>query len=213
MRVGVVKRNHCSGISKRDGTRQHIIERAVQAIADVGYQHAPAAGIAPLAGLSRPAILYHFPTRELLLQAVVVHLQLKRQSMFSAAAALAPHGPARTEYAIDCYRRFLKDAAFLAFAELERVSRTDVGLRAIMEPAQREFDFASDSILDLIHGGASPRLQASRDLARFTLEGLSAATLFYDNEERVDNIINVLKRVTKMLNRKGAPVSVWPEPS
>jgi len=206
-----VKRSHHSDVFKRDGTRQHIIERAVQAIADIGYQHATAAGIAPLAGLSRPAILYHFPTRELLLQAVVVHLQLKRQSMFSAAAALAPYGPARTEYAIDCYRRFLEDTSFLAFAELERVARTDPGLRAIMEPAQREFDFASDSILDLIQGGASPRLQASRDLARFTLEGLSAATLFYDNEERVDNIINVLKRVTKMLNRKGAPDSVWPE--
>jgi AcrR family transcriptional regulator len=212
MQVRVVTRDRPGEDLKRNRTRERIVEKAAQAIADAGLEHATAAEIAPLACLSRTAILYHFPTHELLLKAVVAHLQLKRLSMFREAAALAPHGPARTEYAIECYRCFLKDPAFLAFAELERAARTNAALLAIIEPAQREFDLASDGkIFDLIQGGESPRLQASRDLVRFTLEGLSAAKLSYGSEERADNIVNVLKRLAKMLNRKGAPNDVWPD--
>jgi hypothetical protein len=63
----------------------------------------------------------------------------------------------------------------------------------------------------MLHAGAGPRFQASRDLARFMLEGLARADLSYDEEARVERLLTVIKRATHMLNRKGGVTELWPE--
>ena len=80
-------------------------------------------------------------------------------------------------------------------------------------PAQEAFDRAqvSASMFDLVQGGAGPRFQASRDLARFMLEGLARARLSYDGEGRTRRLLAVVKRAARMLNRKGGDVDLWPE--
>ena len=60
-----------------------------------------------------------------------------------------------------------------------------------------------------INAGHDARFQTSRDLARFALDGLHRATLTYDQPERIDNMINVIKRAVHMLNRKGDVQDLW----
>ena len=52
---------------------------------------------------------------------------------------------------------------------------------------------------------------ASRDLARFMLEGLARASLTYDSDVRAGHLLAVIKRATHMLNRKGSEQDLWPE--
>ena len=58
---------------------------------------------------------------------------------------------------------------------------------------------------------AVEKATASRDLARFMLEGMARAQVTYDKDERVERLLTVIKRATHMLNRKGGVTDLWPE--
>jgi AcrR family transcriptional regulator len=194
-------------------TRARILDEAVKVIASSGYAAATNAAVAEAAGITRGAMLYHFPTREDLLEGVIGYLQAERAELFRRAAEDLPPGADVTEHAIDSYWDLLRHPAFTAFMELEMAARTDPVVAALIAPARAEFDRAQigDHFLKMLHAGAGPRFQASRDLARFMLEGLARADLSYDEEGRVERLLTVIKRATHMLNRKGGVTELWPE--
>jgi len=194
-------------------TRARILDCAMNLIAQIGYHAATNPVIADAAGLTRGAMLYHFPTREALVEAAVAHVQAERSALFRAAADTLPPGADVTEHAIDSYWDLLQSVPFMAFAELELAGRTDPAIQALLVPAQAEFDRAQagDHFLKILHAGAGPRFQASRDLARFMLEGLSRSTLTYDSDGRKERLLAVIKRATHMLNRKGDIQDLWPD--
>ena len=194
-------------------TRARILDAAVRLFVEIGYHAATNARIAEAANLTRGAMLYHFPDRESLIDAVVPYIQAARAGLLQAAIEAAPHGADRTDHAIDAYWRLLSEAPFVAFAELEGAARTDAALRARLAPAQAAFDRAelSDHLFDLVQGAEGPRFQASRDLARFMLEGLAASHLAYDAEGRTERLLAIVKRAARMLNRKGSVQDLWPE--
>jgi AcrR family transcriptional regulator len=160
-------------------TRGRILECAMRLFADIGYAAATNARIAEEAGLTRGAMLYHFPTREALVEAAVEYVSAARSELLVAAAEQAPQGADLAEHAIDVYWSLLREPPFLAFAELETAARTDPLVAERIAPAQRAFDQAQsgDQLMRMVQAGAGPRFQASRDLARFMLEGLARAKL------------------------------------
>jgi AcrR family transcriptional regulator len=194
-------------------TRARILVAATRLIADVGYHAAANAMIAEAAGITRGAMLYHFPAREDLLEAVIEHIQAERLALFDAAAADPPPGVDATAHAIAAYWRLLNEPPFVAFAELEAVARTDPMVRARIAPAQAAFDQVQVGapFSAIAQAGQGPRLQASRDLARFLLEGLARANLTYERDSRVKNLIAVVDRAVRMLNRKGDVQELWPD--
>lgn len=181
--------------------------------AEIGYARANNGVIAEAAGLTRGAMLYHFPSREALIEAAVAHIQAARARLFEEAVKSAPHGADRTDHAIDAYWRLLGEPPFVAFSALEAAARTDPMLRARLLAAQDAFDRArvGDDLFGLVQAGDAPRFQASRDLARFMLEGLARAHLAYDGEARTERLLAVVKRAARMLNRKGVEGGLWPE--
>jgi AcrR family transcriptional regulator len=181
--------------------------------AEIGYTAATNPRIAEEAGLTRGAMLYHFPNRETLLDAAVDHIQAARLALLSAAASHAPPGADVAEHAIDAYWAALRTPPFQAFAELEAAARSDADVRARIANAQSEFDRAQVGapFSRMLSTGAGARFQAGRDLARFMLEGLARANLTYDRDERVEHLLAVIKRATHILNRKGPMQDLWPE--
>jgi AcrR family transcriptional regulator len=194
-------------------TRARILDTAMRLFAEIGYHPATNAVIAEASGLTRGAMLYHFNSREALLDAVIPHIQAARARLFEAAAAQTPAGVDRTEHAIDSYWRILHELPFVAFGELEAAARTDATLRQRLRSAQDAFDRnqVSEHMAELVQAGEAPRFQASRDLARFVLEGLARAHLAHDAEARTERLLAVVKRAARMLNRKGALGDLWPE--
>ncbi|MCF8505153.1 MAG: TetR/AcrR family transcriptional regulator [Caulobacter sp.] len=194
-------------------TRARILEEAVRVIAENGYAATTNAAVAEAAEITRGAMLYHFPTRESLLEAAIDFIQAQRAEMFRDAADSLPPGADVTEHAIETYWDLLHRLPFVAFAELEAASRTDALVRDLLTPSLAEFDRAQigDHFLKMLHAGAGPRFQASRDLARFMLEGMARAQVTYDKDERVERLLTVIKRATHMLNRKGGVTDLWPE--
>ena len=194
-------------------TRAHIVDTAVRLLVERGYAASPNPVIAEAAGLTRGAMLYHFPDRASLVAAVVEHLQRERTRLFEDTAASAPHGADRTDHAIDSYWGLLTHPSFIAFGEMEAAARTDPELAALIAPARDAFDRAQmgEGMFALVQGGAGPRLQASRDLARFMLEGLAHARLADDADGRTGRLLAIVKRAARMLNRKGEAADLWPD--
>jgi AcrR family transcriptional regulator len=188
-----------------------ILDAAMRLFAEVGYHAATNAMIADAAGMTRGAMLYHFPTRDELVAAAIEHIQAARLALFDAAAANPPPGGDATSHAIAAYWALLSEPPFIAFAELEAAARTDPMVRAQLAPAQTAFDHAQvgATFAALAQAGRGPRFQASRDLARFLLEGLAHGALTYDREARIANLIAVVDRAVRMLNRKGDVQELW----
>jgi len=194
-------------------TRARILDAAMRLFADVGYYAATNAMIADAAKLTRGAMLYHFASREELVEAAITHIELERASLFEQAA-LASAGPGvdASEHAIDAYWGLLHEPAFVAFAELESAARTDPMLRERLAGAQSAFDRAQvGGFGALAQAGADPRFQTSRDLGRFLLEGLAKGAMTYDEAARRERLLVVVKRAVRMLNRKGDIQELWSE--
>ena len=91
---------------KSQKTRARILDCAMHLIAEIGYHAATNPAIADAAGLTRGAMLYHFPTREALVEAAVAHIQAERSTLFRAAADSLParmcaHTGVRRRQAVD----------------------------------------------------------------------------------------------------------------
>jgi AcrR family transcriptional regulator len=194
-------------------TRARILDAAMQLFAEMGYHAATNAVIAEAAKLTRGAMLYHFATREELVEAAVAHIDAERARLLERAASNQPaSGMDPAEHAIDSYWALLHETPFVAFAELEAAARTDPMLRERLADAQYAFDHAQvggDRFGAMVQAGADPRFQASRDLARFLLEGLAKASMTYDEPARLERLLAIVKRAVRMLNRKGDVQDLW----
>ena len=195
-------------------TRARILDAAMRLFAEVGYHAATNAMIADAANLTRGAMLYHFASREELVEAAVTHIEVERARLFEAAASgpVAP-GVDAAEQAIDAYWALLHEIPFIAFAELEAAARTDAMLRARLANAQSAFDHnqVGDRFLALAQAGGDPRFQTSRDLGRFLLEGLARGAMTFDEQARKERLLTVVKRAVRVLNRKGDVQELWPD--
>ncbi|WP_309605425.1 TetR family transcriptional regulator [Phenylobacterium sp.] len=200
-------------------TRQRILDATMRLFAEVGYGAASNSVIAAAAKLTRGAMLYHFATREELVEGAVAHIELARAKLFeqaaraSSAQLAAGAGLDASEQAIDAYWALLHEIPFVAFAELEAAARTDPMLKARLAAAQAAFDHAQvgERFGALAQAGADPRFQTSRDLGRFLLEGLARGAMTYDQAARRDRLLAVVKRAVRMLNRKGGIHDLWGE--
>jgi AcrR family transcriptional regulator len=195
-------------------TRARILNAAMRLFAEVGYHAATNALIADAADLTRGAMLYHFASREELVEAAVTYIEVERARLFEEAASTPPApGIDAAEHAIDAYWALLHETPFVAFAELESAARTDPMLRDRLAAAQSAFDHAQvgDRFLALAQAGVDPRFQTSRDLGRFLLEGLARGAMTYDEAARKERLLAVVKRAVRMLNRKGDVHDLWPD--
>lgn len=195
-------------------TRARILDAAMRLFAEVGYHAATNAMIADAAKLTRGAMLYHFASREELVEAAVAHIELERARLFEEAGS-RPHPPGvdAAEHAIDAYWALLHEIPFVAFAELEAAARTDPMLRERLAAAQSAFDHAQVGARfgAMVQAGADPRFQTSRDLGRFLLEGLAKGAMTYDEAARRERLLAVVKRAVRILNRKGDGQDLWAE--
>lgn len=194
-------------------TRTRILDAALRLFVRVGYHAATNAEIAEACGLTRGAMLYHFPSREELVEAAIAHIEARRSRLLEQAANTAvPAGVDAAEHAVDVYWALLQEPAFVAFMELEAAARTTPMLAARMAAARGAFDRAQlggDRFGAMVQAGQDPRFQASRDLGRFLLEGMAKGSMTYDEASRKARLLAVIKRAVRMLNRKGDLHDLW----
>jgi AcrR family transcriptional regulator len=119
-------------------TRGRLLDAAAECLAELGYSGTTTIAVCERAGVSRGAQLHHFPSKEALLTGAVQHLGATRDAAVRARAKTAS-AESTLQLVRDLIWFEFAGPLFYAASELWQASRTDLSLRAIVYPIEREF--------------------------------------------------------------------------
>lgn len=187
---------------KSASTRTQIIEAAIKCLVEFGYARTTTAAIAEKAGLSRGAMLHHFPSKMDIVRAAVDYLHAKRLRAIRKAMTKETVDGDHVRLGVQSYWAHVKHPWFVAFFELAVAARTDKELAAILFPAQEAFEreFYTTS-LDLFPEWKrkGEKFLLGFDLSRYVMEGMAISFLTHKETERDQRVLRYLEEKLKEL--------------
>ena len=184
--------------TKSELTRTSILDAANACFYELGYANTTTDNIARKAGISRGAMLHHFPTRFELIKAAVIHLNNQRLAWFAEEEFAIQQGAEHTkvEEGIDVYWNQLNTPAFIVIHELKVAARTDKELEKILVPALKEFEQAFlEAVRQIFPDLAqSEAFERGNFLTVYLLEGMAAAKMISGTELPEEMMLSWLKR-------------------
>ncbi|WP_265919870.1 TetR/AcrR family transcriptional regulator [Cupriavidus nantongensis] len=183
------------------GTRERILDAAVTIVIEQGTARATTLEVQRRAGVSRGALLHHFPTHADLLSATVEGLVKRNEEAVLASLAKLEGTRDVVERAIRVLAIASVQPAYLAELELWAVSRTDPALRATLAEAERRARKDSERVLKtLFEASDSSPMQAS--VIAMTIEflrGLALSGVLRGSPVRRQQLIGQWIQATKLL--------------
>ena len=179
-------------------TRDRILDAAINCFIELGYTNVTTAKVASSAGVSRGAMLHHFPSKTELIQAAVEYLHDKLLEDYTARVTSIPpalKGSQRRRAGLDAYWDHLTGDLFVVYHELCVASRTDPELKFILESSQLAFEkhvLDSNATLFSEWNDRGDRFLLAMDVAKCMMEGMAAGQLMTNREERVKQLLNYL---------------------
>jgi AcrR family transcriptional regulator len=184
--------------TKSEMTRTAILDAAVDCFYQFGYLGTTTENIANKAGVSRGAMLHHFPTRFDLIAAAVEHINQIRLGMFSEEESRIQDGAehSRIEEGIDAYWAQLNTPAFVVFTELQVAARTDKELEKVLMPALKAFERAwYDTVTQIFPDLAlSEAFVRTSYLTKYLLEGMATSAMVEGQKVPDKMMLDWLKR-------------------
>lgn len=186
-------------------TRKAILDAAVECFIDLGYANTTTALIAEYAGVSRGAMMHHFPSRHSVLAAVVQYLhelRLKEYQGLMTDIDVPDQQLSRERIrdSVDAAWKYVNTPTFIAYEELLAASRTDPELNSVLQPIEesfeREFMAAVQGLFPHWQGLGS--LELANDVVQFMMRGMATSHMATNKDERAQR---VLEFVTDSLER------------
>jgi AcrR family transcriptional regulator len=192
---------------KSASTRLQIVEAALRCVVDLGYSCTTTTVIAEKAGLSRGAMLHHFPSKIDIVRAAVEHLHAKRLKAFRKAIDKLPRDGTRVRRALEAYFEHVKHPMYVAFLELWIASRTDPELQAILKPAQEAFErewyrTAVDLFPEWREAGGN--FDVALDLVHYVMDGMAVSLLTHEIGEHERRMVSYLEERLRELSSRPA---------
>lgn len=187
---------------KSASTRNQIIEAAIKCFIQLGYARTTTTVIANRAGLSRGAMLHHFPSKRDVVRAAIEYLHAKRLKAFRRSMSKLDPSEDHIRLGVESYWSHVKHPMFVAFFELTVAARTDPELAEILRPVQESFErewYQSSLELFPEWQGKGDRFQLAFDLTRFVLEGMAISFLTHKETERDKRVLLYLEQRLKAL--------------
>ena len=184
-------------------TRATILEAAVQCFVKCGYKNTTTSRIAEEAGVSRGAMLHHFPSRDAVISGAVFYLQEKRLEEYKVIISKLHVTPKNgvtsvvVKKAIRATWRYFNLPSFFAYHELLVASRTDKDLAKIFYPQQKMFEQQFLETVKAIYpmwGGKGRRLELGSDVVFLTMQGMATSFMRHHKKERVEHILEYLEK-------------------
>lgn len=194
---------------KSASTRELIVDATIRCFVEFGYSRTTTTLIAERAGLSRGAMLHHFPSRLAVVRAAVEHLHAKRLRAFRRAAGLPP-GADHVHASVEAYWQHVRHPMFVAFFELAVAARTDRELADILRPAQEAFEREwYEAAVDVFPEwrGHDDHFALALDLSRYVLEGMAISFLTHKENERDKRVLEFLEEKIRELGGMDSPPS------
>jgi len=183
-------------------TRESILDAALDCLVERGFARTATADVAERAGVSRGALLHHFPTRAGLLAATVEHLAERRLAELRRMLDERTDGRDEVGAAVDFVWSAYSDPTAYASLELLIAARTDDDLLANLRPVAARLDRS----LQLGRREVPPespadreRAKALRNLVIAVMQGLAVTRIVEDDDAHVDGVLGLLKELCRGL--------------
>lgn len=135
--------------------RKRLLDATVECLIETGYAGTSTNAVCRRAGVSRGALLHHFPTKESLVTTAIEHVMAVRARDFQAAMEPLKGTDDERELTREILTRLwahLLDPIFFAYLELLIASRTDKALKAAMVPVVDRYRVKVEETYRLLHG-------------------------------------------------------------
>ena len=183
-------------------TRSAILEATIQCLLELGYANTTTALIANYAGVSRGAMMHHFPSRISVMRAVIDYLHMLRlQEYRDLMADIDDPQSTLTDKAIresvEAAWRYVNLPSFLAYQEMLAASRTDAELRQIIEPVEKDFEkqFLNTVKAVFPHWQNLARLEGAHDMVQFLMKGMALSHMSVRKNARAKRVMTYLTAI------------------
>lgn len=180
-------------------TRKSILDAAIQCFIDLGYANTTTALIAEYAGVSRGAMMHHFPSRSSVLKAVIEYLhelRINEYREFMANIDIPEREMTRetTEQSVEAAWKYVNTPTFIAYQELLAASRTDPELNSVLEPIEKDFEreFLDTAKSMFPHWQNVSDLEAAHDFVHFLTRGMALSHLTTRRKQREKRVLSYL---------------------
>jgi len=164
--------------TKSENTRAAILDATIDCFYELGYGNTTTEKVAKQAGVSRGAMLHHFPSRIDLVRAAVVHLNQRRLQLYTAQELEIQEDAEHTQISegIESFWGQLKTPLYTVFHELQVAARTDDDLKEVLEQTSREFDRAWLQATENVFPdlALSEEFIMANRVTKYLLEGMAA---------------------------------------
>ena len=177
---------------RRDEMRQLLLDAAVDSLVEHGFAGTTTLEVQRRAGVSRGALLHHFPSKAELLVATIGHLAGMRARELKLRAAGLPTGPARVDAALDLLWECFAGPLFQVSIELRAAARTEPELRRVLTAAERDIRERILHQAGAMMGrevAARPGFEQAIDLTLHLMIGAATTALLHGEEARIGGLI------------------------
>ncbi|MEU2034099.1 TetR/AcrR family transcriptional regulator [Nocardia amamiensis] len=159
---------------QKRATRVRILDAAADLLAERGYSALSTLSVQRAAGVSRGALLHHFPTIDALVSGLVGHLVARNEAAVREVADRLGDGSDPVRRALTALSESMARPAAQAEFELWAAARTDPSLAEALRAAERQAGRDLHRVVDALFGPefvGHPRYPAVRDLTVAILRG------------------------------------------
>jgi len=178
--------------SRREATHRRILDAAVASLVEEGTAATTTVAVQQRAGVSRGALLHHFPTHAQLLAATVDELVRRNEDAVRRALAARAGEADAVERAVRVLADVFAQPAYLAELELWAVARTDPQLRAALRVAEGRARRDLERVVADLFGSLRER-PAYASVVALTVEfvrGLALAGVLRSNRTRRGRLLD-----------------------
>ena len=194
--------------TKSENTKMLILKATLDCFLALGYNNTTTEKVASKAGVSRGAMLHHFPQRSDLISAAVLFLHKKRLDLFREQLTEINFAAkySKLEEGIDSFWEQLKSPLFTIFCELQLAARTDAALKSVLVPATREYQRSWKNMAESIFPdfALSEKFRMANRITVFLLEGMAMDRAIVGEakgEDIAEQVITWLKIALKEMFR------------
>ncbi len=187
---------------RRDEMRKALLDAAVASLIELGFARTTTLEVQRKAGVSRGALLHHFPSKAQLLVATIAHLAEMRGRDLKQRSADLPTGAARTGAVLDLLWECFAGPMFQVAIELRAAARTDTELRAALTPVERVVRERIIHQATAMFGkevAARPGYAVAVDLTLHLMIGAATTACLHGEEVRVETLIGHWKSLFPLL--------------
>ena len=184
-------------------TRAALLDAALECLTADGYASVTTNEIARRAGVSRGALLHHFPAKADLLAAAVEHLLSRRLREFQALVETVEPDAIDVDALVDLVWSLFDGPAFIAWVELWVAARTDDDLAATIVEVERRFTDESRQLAVAVLATFGPNeagtFEMARDFVFAVMNGVALERLVPRGQRPASDYLDVLKPLIRSM--------------